>query len=284
MSDTLNSSTSIPPGNVLYNPETNIKRDRAKIARARRKYLISQKRTRTGVTINGNTNLPMLSINVNQETVIKRDQAKVARARRKYLITQKRTKTNVIINDANYCPTTMFTNNHKDLHIYQNNTPVPPLNINVNTEVIDQQQRLSDKLSNYAGARALRKAILNNKRRIKKRPFPDENRPNSCITIEDEGGNTLPSKRSVPRSKRVSSMFTPMQHSHQEPGETSTTSQSLTVIDIDTPMSEAFHQSAAHVRQNNDVTDRHINTNDEFHASTSGLEESINFQHIPITT
>jgi hypothetical protein len=98
MSDTLNSSTSIPPGNVLYNPETNIKRDRAKIARARRKYLISQKRTRTGVTINGNTNLLMLSINVNQETVIKRDQAKVARARRKYLITQKRTKTNVIIN------------------------------------------------------------------------------------------------------------------------------------------------------------------------------------------
>jgi hypothetical protein len=104
--------------------------------------------------------------------------------------------------DANYCPTTMFTNNHKDLHIYQNNTPVPPLNISmcvtsnllnnwhillltspcllffvvlfpdVNTEVIDQQQRLSDKLSNYAGARALRKAILNNKRRIKKRPFP----------------------------------------------------------------------------------------------------------------
>ncbi|KAK2444418.1 hypothetical protein QL285_015446 [Trifolium repens] len=62
-----------------------------------------------------------------------------------------------------------------------------------------------------------------------------------------------------------------MQHSHQEPGETSTTSQSLTVIDIDTPMSEAFHQSAAHVRQNNDVTDRHINTNDEFHASTSDL-------------
>jgi hypothetical protein len=49
-------------------------------------------------------------------------------------------------------------------------------------------------------------------------------------------------------------------------------------------MSEAFHQSAAHVRQNNDVTDRRINTNDEFHASTSGLEESINFQHIPITT
>jgi hypothetical protein len=49
-------------------------------------------------------------------------------------------------------------------------------------------------------------------------------------------------------------------------------------------MSEAFHQSAAHVRQNNDVTDRHINTNDEFHASTSGLEESINFQNIPITT
>jgi hypothetical protein len=58
----------------------------------------------------------------------------------------------------------------------------------------------------------------------------------------------------------------------------------VVVIDIDTPMSEAFHQSAAHVRQNNDVTDRHINTNDEFHASTSGLEESINFQHIPITT
>ncbi|WJX21896.1 hypothetical protein P8452_11263 [Trifolium repens] len=217
-----------------------MKCDQAKIARARRKFLISQKRMRTGVIINGNTNLPMLSIIVNPETIIKRDQAKIARARRKYLITRKRTTTNVIIND-------------------------------VNTQILDQQQPLSDKLSNYASSRALRKSILNNKNRVKERIFPDENRPNSCITIEAEGGNTLPSKRSVPRSKRASSMFTPMQCSHQEPGETSTTSQSLTVNDIDTPMSEAFHQSVAHVGQNNDVTDGHINTNDEFHASTSGL-------------
>jgi hypothetical protein len=75
-----------------------MKCDQAKIARARRKFLISQKRMRTGVIINGNTNLPMLSIIVNPETIIKRDQAKIARARRKYLITRKRTTTNVIIN------------------------------------------------------------------------------------------------------------------------------------------------------------------------------------------
>jgi hypothetical protein len=33
--------------------------------------------------------------------------------------------------DANYCPTTVLTNNHKDLHICQNNTPLTPLNISM---------------------------------------------------------------------------------------------------------------------------------------------------------